>query len=146
MPTAHAPSRHVLRKQTRAISTALLARANVLPAYLEDGPACGLVAVERRGEQDALVAIARMLAAKLWATKLDADALRVTQAFAAALLERLLLSTDDIAGILRTMQPRWQRYRGSVRHRATPKASRRRGPLAIPARGLAQRAATRPAP
>ena len=83
----------MLRKQTRAISTALLARANVLPAYLEDGPACGLVAVERRGEQDALVAVARMLAAQLWATKLDADALRVTQALAATLLERLLLST-----------------------------------------------------
>ena len=93
MPTAHAPSRHVLRKQTRAISTALLARANVLPAYLEDGPACGLVAVERRGEQDALVAVARMLATQLRPAELDADALRVTQALAATLLERLLLST-----------------------------------------------------
>ena len=53
---------------------------------------------------------------------------------------------NDIAGILRRMQPRWQLYRGSVRHRATPKASQRHGPPAIPAHGLAQRAATRPAP
>ena len=89
MPAAHAPSRHVLRMQTRAISTALLARANVLPAYLVDGPACGLVAVERRGEQDALVAVAGVLAALIRAAELDADALRVTQAFAAALLQRL---------------------------------------------------------
>ena len=89
MPTAHAPSRHVLRKQTRAISTALLARANVLPAYLEDGPTCGLVAVERRGEQDALVAVAGVLAALIRAAELDADALRVLQALVAAHLQRL---------------------------------------------------------
>ena len=60
----------------------------MLPAYLEDGPACGLVAVERRREQDALVAVAGMLAAQLRAAEFDADALRVTQALAAALLER----------------------------------------------------------
>ena len=65
MPAAHAPSRHVLRKQTRAISTALLARANVLPAYLENVPAGRRVAVDGRREQDALVAVAGVLAAQL---------------------------------------------------------------------------------